>query len=418
MHRRSPIWLIVSILSLVTALTLLGLGALATDTPPWPVPAAEQGQKALVLGFYGAVNTAIQSGDTASLALLLAPDFVEHGGSSSHPPTVDGFVQDLAALRADFPTMRLIMEDLVAQDDLLVVRVRVEGAVSSAPLAISIAGQRSPWGTVDVFRISAGRIAEHWGGRERSTLLAALQELRVEVPASARQSLWLTHSTLAPGRHTESWTVLGPETTEVETGRLIATITSGPMGVRLSPSSDGLLEDVPVGTETILQPGDLLQLPAGVHAVVRNDEGIPATFRTVAIREPGGANSNAPFGAPVPASTPTSVITTAEAAGPMVTLPSGPATLRLSHLALPPGASLSLDPAATTTFVVETGTLDTATTTGRVWRRLATDGTVSTAAGIAGPGDAVMIDLGAAGELRNAGSTPVFVRVVTITPTT
>lgn len=417
MSRRSPIWLLVCLLTLATGLTLLGLGTLATAPPPRSVSPATHASDALVLSFYAAVNATLRSGDATGLAPLLAADFVEHNAPPGLPPTRTGFAQHVVALHATHPVLRLAAEDVTTQGDVVVVHVRLEGETSDPDLSPS--DQSSLWGETDVFRTAAGRIAEHWGGPEHAAVLEALQQAPFAVPSAATQTLSLTHTTAAPGGRFDIITDLGPEAISVEAGRLTVMVASGPLGSRSSAGGSRPPERVEIGVETTLRPGDLWLLPEGVHSMIRNDDVTAATFLTIALRRPEGFIASKPLSTSIPtaAPTPTGMIAITYASCSLIALRSGPATLGLGRATLAPGSTRPVDATGAAIFLVETGTLDLAAVNGAIWSSLPSDGTKTAAVnGILGPGDAVAIGPGGRGELRNATAAPLFLRVITITP--
>jgi quercetin dioxygenase-like cupin family protein len=98
-------------------------------------------------------------------------------------------------------------------------------------------------------------------------------------------------------------------------------------------------------------------------------------------------------------------------------LPGGPSRLGLGRVTLPPGAALPVHSEGIAVVAVEAGELGLADSTGLVWSRRAADGAVTTATdGVRTAGDAVVVEPGAATELRNAGTGPLVLLVATISP--
>jgi mannose-6-phosphate isomerase-like protein (cupin superfamily) len=165
----------------------------------------------------------------------------------------------------------------------------------------------------------------------------------------------------------------------------------------------------------MLTPGELFLLPERTLATIRNNDGPPATFLVIALRKPGGSSGLQPVvrpGADKPA------VTATEVAGSLLTTwPSGPAVLGLGRATIAPGASFPVATPGAALFVVEAGTLSLARADGTVWSRRSADGAITTATdGILRPGDAVTLGPGASCDLRNAGTTPLVLLAVTITP--
>jgi predicted ester cyclase len=405
---------------------LLRLSCLVTASPPG-ADAAAAGNVARVRGFYDAVNATLRTGQSADLERLLAADFLARGGPSGLAPTRAGFIARLLALRATFPAIQLEAHDVFVQGDVVVARVRVEETSSGAFLGLPLAGELSAWGEVDVFRIAAGAIVEHWGGLADAPLLQPLHEVPLDLSPSVLQTIALERITVSPGHLLAFGSVLGPEALYLEGGRVIAAVAEDAAGMALrwhasTAVGTDLRELVAPGSEGELAPGDLLLLSQGSRAAVRNDGNVTATFLAIAVRPPAGPSiSGGPVGtesaAASPAATP-GVESTDLVGRPLTALPSGPVRLGLGRATLAPGVTLPAAASGVALFAIEAGSSSLANTGGTVWSRRGLDGTITTATdGTLGPGDAVVLEPGSAGEVRSAGATPLVLLVVTITPT-
>ena len=69
----------------------------------------------------------INAGDIARFGDLVADDFVEHQGGPGFPTTKEGTLDFFRALLTSFPDFRMNVEDLIADGDKTVARVRVTG---------------------------------------------------------------------------------------------------------------------------------------------------------------------------------------------------------------------------------------------------------------------------------------------------
>jgi quercetin dioxygenase-like cupin family protein/predicted ester cyclase len=420
--------------ALVTAVALLRLGALLTTAPT--IDHTDRGDGAanvvLVRDFYDAVNAALRGGPLTDLERRLAAGFVAHGGPPGLPPARAGFVRHVRALRATFPEMPLRAQEVSAHGDVVVARVRIEGAARGAFLRLPLPGSPPPWGGVDLFRIAAGAVAEHWGGRAHAPLLEPLQQAPLDVPPTAAQTLALTRTTVAPGGSLAAWIGRGTEVRYLETGTLTVAVISGATGParhwRSSPPGSADPPDAVVtGSETALAPGDVLLVPAGTWVTTRNDGGAAATFLAVALHRPGGAGGAAPASMPpiaIPIATPVAIpvaipaVGTTDLMGNVPTkLPGGPAVLGFGRATLAPGGTFPVAAPGAALLAVEAGELSVAIAAGTVWRRHGADGTIATTSRrLLEAGDAVLVEPGADTEVRNAGDGPLVRLVVTLTP--
>jgi predicted ester cyclase len=420
MRRRSPV-LLAAVLALATGLVVYQLGALLTEASPTPAhEAADAGPEEHLVGtFYDAVDEAIRSGQSADLDRLLAPDFVDHGGPPDLPPTAAGFRQHLRALAVTFPALRLRQSDAYAHGDLVVAHVAIDDAGQGTFLGLPLAGLPPPWGTVDVFRVAAGAIAEHWGGDATAPVLNPSGQWPLGNLSVAFQTAAMTRTVVAAGTDLELGTILGPEAVYAETGRLAVAIAPAATPAQLWRAGDAGATDAGAalapGTATVLAPGDLLLLPQVGKATAHPEGGVPATFLTVGSQRLAGRTWPLPATA-APAATPGVVVTDLAGSLPAA-LSGGPARLGLGRATLAPGAVLPVRADGIAVVAVEAGVLGLAKTAGLVWTRRAEDGAVTTATGgIRTAGDAVVVEAGAGGELRNAGDVRLVLLVATISP--
>src|SRR5688500_2540489 len=129
---RRPVLLLACLVALATGVALIGAGLTVTTpdrgTGPLDLPSdAAESDAAVVRRFYAAVNTALAAGDPASLTALLAPDFADRTANPGRAGTREDLVRHVLALRAAFPDLWLTVEDVRADGDRVVARVRAEG---------------------------------------------------------------------------------------------------------------------------------------------------------------------------------------------------------------------------------------------------------------------------------------------------
>jgi predicted ester cyclase len=134
--------------------------------------------KELVRRLYGGL---MAKGDTAVAAEVLAEGYLDH----DIPGVGEGGSQELVAVvlgvRAAFPDIAPTLGPILAEGDLVAVRVEAHGRHTGAPFppGIPATGKSITWREVHVFRCASGRIAEHWGVFD---MLGILQQLGA-VPA-------------------------------------------------------------------------------------------------------------------------------------------------------------------------------------------------------------------------------------------
>ena len=119
----------------------------------------------LVRHFYAAVAAVLATGDVALLDSSVSPDLIEHPARPGAASGRDGFVRALLALRATFPGLTLVVDDVrAAGEDQVLARVHTEGAESGVFLGRPVPASFGEWGPLEVWRIADGQLVERWGG--------------------------------------------------------------------------------------------------------------------------------------------------------------------------------------------------------------------------------------------------------------
>jgi steroid delta-isomerase-like uncharacterized protein len=96
----------------------------------------------------------------AAIERYLAPNFIEH--NQNIPPGLDGRKQFVTAVQAGFSDYHGEVEQLVAEGNMLVVRVLWTGTQDGPFLGQPASGRKLSFRTADFFRIENGKFAEHW----------------------------------------------------------------------------------------------------------------------------------------------------------------------------------------------------------------------------------------------------------------
>jgi predicted ester cyclase len=123
---------------------------------------------------------------------IVAVDYTEHAVApfgQTEPGRVNGpdtMRQTVAWLAEQFPDLRMTVEALVAEGDLVAARVRSEGTNLGKlngvmpPTGRSFVARQSHW-----FRVQDGRLAEHWATREDLPAMLQLGVIRPPGPPQA-----------------------------------------------------------------------------------------------------------------------------------------------------------------------------------------------------------------------------------------
>jgi steroid delta-isomerase-like uncharacterized protein len=94
---------------------------------------------------------------------LLAPDYVNHSPATPDQPTdPEGVKAVVGMFRDAMPDLRVIIEDMIAEGDKVVVRYTIEGTHEGELFGVPPTGQRLSIKSISVERVSEGKIREHW----------------------------------------------------------------------------------------------------------------------------------------------------------------------------------------------------------------------------------------------------------------
>lgn len=408
--RRTVLWPLAFGLAVLTVVALLSVDYATTDGVAPPVPS--RANAAAVWRFYDAANVTIRTGDSAELERLLAPGFVDHAAGTGLPPTAVGVVRYLLGLRAAYPELRLAPEDVIAQGNRVAARVRVEGTDGGAFLGVPLGDGLAPWGTLDLFRVEGGRIAEHWGGGApvvpelllRAPLAGEVaRSFGVEAPVTV--AVQARSLGIEPGTNS-AVPVGGDALVHVEAGSLVARA-AAPIDVLHAAESvaGSQRESVATDQDWVLRSGDAAFVPAGTVVGLHNAGDGPAVALLVTIDSrifPDVAPPTPPPYVPAPTGSPSVATEVTVDVGRVVQLPAGPMEVVVGRLTLAPGASLATGAVPLVALaVVQRGTLATVVD-GRAVELHAGAGTV--------------LPLGEPAVLRNAGRGSLALLLVAVGP--
>jgi steroid delta-isomerase-like uncharacterized protein len=116
---------------------------------------------------------------------LFATDYIEHVPVlPGLPAGLAGFKVYVTAVRSAFPDLRLIIEDLVAEGDKVVMRATARGTHRGEFMGIPPTGKQISVTEIHICRFADGKVVEHWANSDQ---LGMLQQLGV-VPTSAQMA--------------------------------------------------------------------------------------------------------------------------------------------------------------------------------------------------------------------------------------
>jgi len=136
-----------------------------------PVGSA-QANTALVRESFEAFN----AGDTERLLAVMAPDFVMHLAEFPQPLGRDAWRQGFEMMRRAFPDLEARVEDVVAADDKVAVRISFHGTHRGEFQGFPATGREVHYVSHEIYRVANGLFAEEWICSDNASLFRQLTE--------------------------------------------------------------------------------------------------------------------------------------------------------------------------------------------------------------------------------------------------
>ena len=117
----------------------------------------------------GRFAAALSAHDLDAFAALFAEGYVNHQASAAAPPPPAGVkpkaatVAFFAARLKGLPDLKVAIQATLAQDELVAASFAYEGTHQGVYYGFEPTGKRLFFTSCDIFRVSDGQIAEHWG---------------------------------------------------------------------------------------------------------------------------------------------------------------------------------------------------------------------------------------------------------------
>ena len=129
------------------------------------------GNEALVRESFEAFN----AGDTGRLLAVVAPDLVMHLAELPEPMHGrETWQQGFELMKRAFPDLEAQIDDVVAADDRVAVRVSFRGTHSGEFQGIPATGRRIHYVSHEFYRVEDGLIVEEWICSDMATLFRQL----------------------------------------------------------------------------------------------------------------------------------------------------------------------------------------------------------------------------------------------------
>jgi predicted ester cyclase len=122
--------------------------------------------------------------DLSVLSEIVAPDFIEHGVRGQEVRGLESFKQMLAAARISFPNSNYVIEDMLAEEDMLAVRYSFTATHKGEYMGIAPTGKKISTTSAYFCRFENGKLVEAFPFVDR---LVFYQQLGVASPVNNRK---------------------------------------------------------------------------------------------------------------------------------------------------------------------------------------------------------------------------------------
>ena len=109
-----------------------------------------------------------------ALGDFMAEDMVDHNPPPGGKPGLQGLKDAMRMFTGAFPDMSFQIEDLIAEEDKVVMRITSTGTHQGDLMGIAATGKKISYGEIHVGWIAGGKIVEHWGIEDQMGMMQQL----------------------------------------------------------------------------------------------------------------------------------------------------------------------------------------------------------------------------------------------------
>jgi len=116
-----------------------------------------------------------EDGNIELLDELLAPDYINHNlAAPDLPQGPEGVKAVVSMFRSGMPDLKVVIEDMIAEDDKVATRYALEGTHMGELFGAAPTGKRLSVKSITVERVSDGKIVEHWRNTDEVGMMRQL----------------------------------------------------------------------------------------------------------------------------------------------------------------------------------------------------------------------------------------------------
>jgi steroid delta-isomerase-like uncharacterized protein len=119
----------------------------------------------------------LNANDLDACVERMAPDFVRHLAEHPEPlPGPEAWRQGAMMLRRAFPDFHIDLDDIVADENRVAVRLTLQGTHTGEFLGFAATGRQVKYVSHESYKVADGRFAEEWVCSDTATLFRQLAE--------------------------------------------------------------------------------------------------------------------------------------------------------------------------------------------------------------------------------------------------
>lgn len=119
----------------------------------------------------------LNGGKLDLLDRMIGADYVEHNPAPGQAAGAAGVRARIETLRAAFPDLRFVLEDLVGEGEIVAARYHWQGTHQGAFLGVAPTQRRLTVRGMDFYRLHGGLVVEHWDNVDEFGMLTQLGDL-------------------------------------------------------------------------------------------------------------------------------------------------------------------------------------------------------------------------------------------------
>ena len=120
----------------------------------------------------------VMKGNLAIADELIATEYAQHSVFGI-PDGREGFKQFFMAFATAITDAHFVVEDVIAEDDKVVIRLTVSGTQTGALQGIPPTGKKFAMTSIDIFRVVDGKLVEHWDAVDQLGMLQQLGAISI-----------------------------------------------------------------------------------------------------------------------------------------------------------------------------------------------------------------------------------------------